>query len=332
MQAVEAAAETATKAQMTFPPFIPELVSEIGDSTALSMASRMQRAAVDVAGRSIGTAYVGPSEEDLKSYPSNSPVMVMLHGFDSSSLEHRRLHPLLSKHTPTYAVDLVGWGFTDHTPYQANPDLEVSPNLKRQHLKGFIEQVVKAQCGDRPVIVLGTSLGGAIAIDFAIHHPELCSRLALIAPQAFIDGIGPMSTMPKFLATLGVKVLRAEWLRQAANQVSYFNKDAMATRDALLVGRLHTHLPGWQEANVAYMQSGGYSISQRLPEVQVPALVMWGRNDEVLDPKLYADKVSNIPTARLLWVEKCGHVPHLEHPEFVARTLVEEEMKLKWIE
>ena len=53
------------------------------------------------------TAYVGPAAPD-----TSRPAFVLLHGFDSSSLEFRRFLPLLSQAADVYAVDLAGWGFT----------------------------------------------------------------------------------------------------------------------------------------------------------------------------------------------------------------------------
>lgn len=62
----------------------------------------------------------------------------------------------------------------------------------------------------------------------------------------------------------------ARWLRQAANKMAY-NDPAFATEDAMRVGRLHTHLPGWADANVAFMRSGGYAISASIPQVGIRA-------------------------------------------------------------
>jgi pimeloyl-ACP methyl ester carboxylesterase len=61
--------------------------------------------------------------------------------------------------------------------------------------------------------LLGGSLGGAVALDFALHYPEAVSRLVLIDAQGFIDGIGPMASLPRPLAAAGVWVLRTEALR-----------------------------------------------------------------------------------------------------------------------
>ena len=55
-------------------------------------------------------------------------------------------------------------------------------------------------------MLLGTSLGGTIALDFALAYPEAVAKLVLVDAQGFIDGIGPMSTAPRFMASLGVQV------------------------------------------------------------------------------------------------------------------------------
>lgn len=69
--------------------------------------------------------------------------VVLLHGFDSSLLEFRTLLPLLdAAGVPAWAVDLVGWGFTD-AGFHANPDLRVGPQQKRDHLYAFWKEKVR---------------------------------------------------------------------------------------------------------------------------------------------------------------------------------------------
>ena len=102
--------------------------------------------------------------------------LVLLHGFDSSCLEFRRLGPLLADlcNRDVYAPDVLGWGYGDYTEV-----LNFSPNAKMSHLKCFIEQVLK-----RPCILVGASLGGAIAINLAAEVcPELVRKVVLINAQ-----------------------------------------------------------------------------------------------------------------------------------------------------
>lgn len=96
----------------------------------------------------------------------------------------------------------------------------------------------------------------------------------------------------------------------------------LATIDAMRVGRLHTHLPGWADANIAFMRSGGYSISSKIPQVQQPTLVMWGRQDEILEPKYAYQFEQALPNGRLQWVEECGHCAHLEQPTRTAADIL----------
>lgn len=287
----------------------------------------MRRVPVDVPGfGAVDTAYVGPSLEELRSnYPRDSPAFVMLHGFDSSCMEFRRLHPLLAKQAPTYALDLLGWGFTDCSMFQRDPSLVLRPADKAAHLRAFLQQ----HTDGRPVVLVGASLGGAKALDFAHTYPELVRGVVLIDAQGFIDGIGNMATAPRPLLWLGVKVLQSVPLRQAANKMAYFDKARFATQDAMRVGRLHTHLPGWTDANIAFMRSGGYAISSKIAEIQQDVLVMWGRNDEILEPS-YAERFqSTLPRSTLVWAERCGHCAHLEQPAFAAEQILGFAQKLK---
>lgn len=50
--------------------------------------------------------------------------------------------------------------------------------------------------------------------------------------------------------------------------MAYFDKERFATEDAMRIGRLHTHLPGWLDANIAFMRSGGYAISSKISQVR----------------------------------------------------------------
>jgi pimeloyl-ACP methyl ester carboxylesterase len=108
----------------------------------------------------------------------------------------------------------VGWGFTDYQPFAANPDLTISPQQKREHLFSFWQEHIQ-----RPMVLVGSSLGGAIALDFALEYPEAVEKLVLIDAQGFIEGIGPMASLPRPLAAAGVWVLRTEQLRMVSGSV-----------------------------------------------------------------------------------------------------------------
>lgn len=163
----------AAAGSLQYPDFIPPEAADITEPAAQAMIAAMRRVALEVPGLGTAqTAYVGPAAPT-----PGRPAFVLLHGFDSSCLEFRRFHPLLSALGDVYAVDLAGWGFTD-CGFDRNPEQALGPAQKRAHLRAFLQQVV-----GRPAALVGTSLGGTVAIDYAVNHPEDVERLVLIDAQ-----------------------------------------------------------------------------------------------------------------------------------------------------
>jgi pimeloyl-ACP methyl ester carboxylesterase len=301
------------------PAFSPPDTSTIDEIACKETAARMKRVLVPISEEVSSTGSVGVSyvHWPATAGKASSLPIVMVHGFDSSALEYRRLgSKLAARGIDVYAVDLLGWGYS-----QLEGVSSFSANAKVEALKSFTETVLGP---GQPFAVAGASLGGAAVIELASANPEVCKGLVLIDAQGFVDGIGPMASMPTPIASLGVQVLKSVPLRSSANQMSYFDKETFATDDAVRVGRLHCLQPGWSEALVSFMQSGGFSPSAKVPTIEAPSLILWGRQDGILDGKEFANKfVDLLPDARLQWIEECGHVPHLEQPEQTADAIAE---------
>lgn len=298
--------------------FVPPDTTEIIEPACRETASLMKRVKVPVSKSISPDGQVGIS---YVHWPSQNPSLqlppvVLIHGFDSSCLEYRRLGSrLAAKGVHTYAVDILGWGFT-----QLQGVSDFSAAAKVEALNSFVTTVL----GDDTVFCVGgASLGGAAAIELASSNAN-CKGMVLIDAQGFVDGVGPMALMPKFLAQAGVAVLKSVPLRSSANQMSYFDKETYATDDALAIGRLHCVQQGdnWSDAMVSFMKSGGFTPSAKVPKIEAPSLVLWGRQDGILNGEEFANKfVETLPNAELQWIEECGHVPHLEQPEVTAEAI-----------
>ena len=102
-----------------------------------------------------------------------TPPFVLIHGFDSSCLEFRKLAPLLADQANVYVPDILGWGFSDVSNVTS-----FTPRAKVDHLRSFLQQVVGEKC-----ILVGASLGGAVGIQLAAESPELVKSLVLIDAQ-----------------------------------------------------------------------------------------------------------------------------------------------------
>lgn len=85
-----------------------------------------------------------PSAEPSEGHRDQPPVL-LLHGFDSSSLEFRRLLPLLEKKLEAWTVDLVGWGFSD-SGAATQTDMQLGPQQKQDHLYAFWKEKVTLAC------------------------------------------------------------------------------------------------------------------------------------------------------------------------------------------
>lgn len=47
---------------------------------------------------------------------------------------------------------------------------------------------------------------------------------------------------------------------------------------------------GWADASLQYMGSGGFAVSKKVPNIDTETLILWGRQDKILDPTLYAER------------------------------------------
>lgn len=87
------------------------------------------------------------------------------------------------------------------------------------------------------------------------------------------------------------------------------------------IGRLHCFVDGWDKASIAFLKSGGFVVSNKVPQVNKETLVMWGRQDRILEPSTATRFEETLPRCTLRWLENAGHVPHLEVPAETAELI-----------
>lgn len=285
-----------------FASFLPPEVAQLSEETSIALARQIVRSPITtpLSPTPIETAYVHQGA-------GGTPIL-LLHGFDSSVFEFRRLLPVLSAVHDTWIVDLLGFGFTDRPA-----KLPFSPDAIKTHLYYFW----KAQIA-QPVILVGASMGGAAAIDFALTYPEAVAKLVLIDSAGFAAGpaIGKFLIPPiGFLAT---QFLRQPNVRRQVSLKAYFDP-SLVTADAELCAALHLKLLGWNQALIAFTKSGGYNfLSDRISSITQPTLILWGDSDNILGLRDAERFKSAIANSQLIWIEHCGHVPHLEKPDLTA--------------
>ncbi|KAL2499875.1 alpha/beta-Hydrolases superfamily protein [Abeliophyllum distichum] len=293
-----------------FPSFLPKEIQHIRDPSARTLAQRIQRVPVQM----------GYSENCIMSscvtptiYNDSNPV-VLLHCFDSSCLEWRSAYPLLEKAgLEAWAIDILGWGFSD---------LERRPSCnavsKRNHLYQLWKSHVK-----RPMILVGPSLGAAVAIDFAVNFPEAVDSLVLINASVYAEGTGNMTKLPKPMAYAMASLLKSVPIRFYAKKLVFDGLPLSRTIDWMNVGRLHCLLPWWEDATVDFMLSGGYNVIEDIKQVKQKALVICSEHDKIVSSKFSKRLHSELPNAVMQKVAECGHLPHVEKPDAISQLIVD---------
>ncbi|XP_068654425.1 alpha/beta hydrolase domain-containing protein VTE7 isoform X1 [Aristolochia californica] len=293
-----------------FPTFLPREVVKIRDPSARKLAVRIERLPVKVS--FLETPIMSSCVKPLL-HGGINPV-VLLHGFDSSCLEWRFTYPLLEDAgLETWALDILGWGFSD---LEQLPRCDVAS--KCEHLYQIWKSYIK-----RPMILVGPSLGAAVAIDFAVNHSEAVKKLVLIDASVFAEGTGNMMRLPRAVAYAGARLLKSIPVRLYANFLA-FNKISLSSSfDWMNVGRLHCLLPWWEDATINFMLSGGYDVSSLLKQLKQESLIIWGENDQIISNKFALRLHKELMDSTLHQVPDCGHLPHVEKPETVAKLLLE---------
>ncbi|NEP07193.1 MAG: alpha/beta hydrolase [Okeania sp. SIO2G4] len=290
-----------------YPDFLPKLTESLTESKSVSFAQNIQYKSISTPlnSQAINTSFVSQGED-------NTPIL-LLHGFDSSIFEYRRLLPLLAAQNQTFAVDLLGFGFTDRLA-----NLKINPKAIATHLYYFWKSLI-----NQPVILVGASMGGAAAIDFTLTYPEVVKKLVLI------DSAGMQNNpiISKFifppLDYFATEFLRRPQVRANISRSAYFDK-SFATLDANICARLHLEMPGWNQALISFTKSGGYgNFKQKLPSLQQQTLILWGENDRILGTSDAGKLEGAIANSQLIWIPNCGHVPHLEKSQVTANYILD---------
>ncbi|ONM25049.1 alpha/beta-Hydrolases superfamily protein [Zea mays] len=294
-----------------FPSFLPGAVERIRDGAAIRLAKRIER--VPVQASRFLPIYCAVVRSNAQWLSLNLSYLHLQTSFLGSVLEWRYTYPLLEEAgLEAWAVDILGWGFSD---LETRPPCDVAS--KREHFYQFWKSYIK-----RPMVLVGPSLGAAVAIDFSVNYPEAVSKLIFIGASVYSEGPKDMTRMPKFVSYAGVFILKSLPLRFLATRLA-FKKTPNEFFDWVQIGRLHCLLPWWEDATVDFMIRGGYNVINQIKQVKHKCLILWGEDDGIISSKLAYRLHQELPDAILRQVRQCGHIPHVEKPREAAKHVLE---------
>lgn len=237
------------------------------------------------------------------------PVLVLLHGFLSSSFSFRRLIPFLTKDYTILSVDLPPFGKSDKstrfTYSYSNIAFVISDLIRSFHFS--------------KVNLVGHSMGGQICLYIAKQTPNLVDKLVLLCSSGY------MKKMPKSLIY--------------SSYLPYFHfivKKKLAKQGVLhnLQNVVHNHdlidqemIDGYTEPfldNRIFMgltkmirHREGDLTSEELKQIKLPALLIWGEKDRVVPISVGRKLHQDLPNSTFVSIKNTGHLVPEECPEKV---------------
>jgi pimeloyl-ACP methyl ester carboxylesterase len=267
---------------------------------------------VDVNGTTVHYAEMGPPPDE-----QHPLAIVFVHGLGGCWQNWLENIPHFARQHRVLAPDLPGFG---SSPV---PDWEISIPRYGELLLGFCDAV-----GVRDCVVVGNSMGGFVAAEAAIRQPDRFEKLVLVSAA----GVSSVRVRRQ-PAEVAARMISAATPLLFRLQTRTFRR--RKARSAAWGGIFHSPGELRPELIWEFFQGGdraesfvealtslvGYDFLDRLPEVDVPTLIVWGAQDHVVPPADALGFAKRLKNSRLEVFDQTGHVPMAERPVRFNRVL-----------
>jgi pimeloyl-ACP methyl ester carboxylesterase len=249
--------------------------------------------------------------------PEARLAVVFVHGLSGSWQNWLENIPHFARTHRVVALDLPGFG---HSPL---PSWRISIESYGRFLHRFCAALGIGDCA-----VVGNSMGGFVCAEAASGEPERFEKLVLVGSAGVSHARmrrQPAETMARMsvgaaplMLRFQERGLRRPRLRTAVFKGLFHHPDQL--RRELLLEQFHNGAgrPGMLPAVQGLV---GYDILDRLEDVRVPALIVWGRNDRIVPPQDAVGFGQRLRNSRTVIFDDCGHLPQLERPVRFNRVL-----------
>jgi abhydrolase domain-containing protein 6 len=290
------------------------------------LAAGAQRYAIQLAGHRWSYLDAGRAKparrsrrngKDLVLPAPAKPVIVLVHGFTGAKENWLPLMREMARDYRLIAPDLPGWGDSERL---GAADYGASAQVER--LAVFLRALPGMTGTDGPpALLVGHSMGGQIVGLLAARHPELVARIALISASGVLFdenefGRGVLAGDNPF--GVGSRAELHRYLRIVFKQppfVPWPFDEAMVHRrrdDATFEQRVLDDIG---------RGPGAFALQEELPAIRAQVLLLWGRDDRVIDPSAVKIFQAGLGRSHTILLNACGHMPMMEHAEETATAL-----------
>lgn len=234
----------------------------------------------------------------LHASEKNRPPLILIHGAGGSHLSwHPKIRRLRGE--TVYALDLPGHG--------------QSEGEGKRSIEEYADDVVRFMdaVGISTAALAGISMGSAIALALALVHPKRIAALVLIG------GGAKMRVAPFILETAA----NPETFEAAVETINVHSFALAAPKDLLRLSKQELLKTPPSVLLGDFTACNQFDISARLHEIIPPALILCGEHDRMMPPKFSRSLRDGLPNARLIVIERAGHMAQLEQPDAVAEAI-----------
>jgi 3-oxoadipate enol-lactonase len=181
-------------------------------------------------------------------------------------------------------------------------------------------EVVTEAAGGSDAVVLGNGYGGFVALQMAIRHPGIASRLIIADSGAVFSEAGreAFRNMAAASEANGLSAITDVAMRRL------FAPEFQEEHPDLMRDRREAFLRTDPEVfRAACAQLAELDLRPELSKIRVPVLVMVGEHDEATPPAMSQELVALLPNARLKIIPGCAHVPQLQSPKIFAEMIAD---------
>ncbi|WP_281280649.1 alpha/beta fold hydrolase [Fodinibius saliphilus] len=183
--------------------------------------------------------------------------------------------------------------------------------LSIQKLSSWLHGFIKELNIENPIL-LGNSMGGHLALDYAVQYPDIVSALVLT---------GSSGIQEKDFGSSFPRRKDREYIRKQAALTFYEDLIDDVIMDEIM--DVVTSPSKLLNMLAIARDTHEYNMERFLPDIIHPTLLVWGRHDEITPPEVGQTFFEKLPNAQLRWIDKCGHAPMMEHPKRFALLLNE---------
>jgi 3-oxoadipate enol-lactonase len=229
-----------------------------------------------------------------------SPALFLFHSLLSDRASFDAIVPKLARSFPVIVPELPGFGASK----------AVGGGLA--DVADRMAEAVQDAAGGRETIVLGNGYGGFVALQMAIRHPGIASRLILADCGAAFseEGRDAFRNMAAASKARGLSAITDVAMRRL------FAAEFQAQHPDLMRDRREAFLRSDPEViQAACAALAELDLRPDLGKVGLPVLVLVGEHDEATPPPMSRELAALLPNARLKIIAGCAHVPQLQAPE-----------------